>query len=110
MQTRYTVLGNGTEVLLATSDTARVSALQVWVKSGSMAELPDQSGMAHFVEHMLFKGTEAHKVGDFSRIVESCGGSIDAYTNYDRTVYHLTILHEYMDVGLELLYDAVYHL
>ena len=109
MHTRYSVLDNGTEVLLAASDAPHVVALQVWVKSGSMAELPAQSGMAHFVEHMLFKGTEARKVGDFSRIIESCGGSIDAYTSYDRTVYHLTILYEHIDVGLELLYDAIYH-
>lgn len=109
MHTRYSVLDNGTEVLLADSTAPHVVALQVWVKSGSLAEAPEQSGMAHFVEHMLFKGTEAHKVGDFGRIVESCGGSIDAYTSYDRTVYHLTILYEYMDVGLALLHDAIYH-
>ena len=109
MNSRYEVLSNGTEVLLANSNNQRVVSLQVWVKSGSMDEGADESGMAHFVEHMLFKGTKNTKVGEFGRLIESCGGSIGAYTDYDRTVLHLTIMDAYLDLGLELLFDATYN-
>ena len=59
----------------------------VWYKAGSADETPGVSGVAHFLEHLLFKKTKTLKSGEFSRIVEENGGSDNAFTSYDYTAY-----------------------
>jgi len=73
---------NGLDVILQENRTAPVVALQMWVKVGSGNETDDEAGMCHFVEHMLFKGTEKRKVREMAKEIESLGGSINAYTSY----------------------------
>jgi zinc protease len=65
--------------------------------------------MCHFIEHMLFKGTEKRKVREMAREIESLGGSINAYTSYDETVYHITIASRYAEIGFDVLADAMLH-
>ncbi len=105
----YEVLANGTEVSIAEDHRVPCAALQVWVKVGAWHERQKQHGMAHFVEHMLFKGTPGSKAGELWQRVESWGGDINAYTDYDRTVYHLTLLADHTCDGIAALYDAIYH-
>ena len=105
----YEVLPNGTEVLIDEDHRVPSAALQVWVMVGSLCEQKDQHGMAHFLEHMLFKGTKTSKVGELWQKVESWGGDINAYTDYDRTVYHLTLNATHTLDGLTALHDAIYH-
>ena len=105
----YEILPNGTEVLLATDYRAPSTALQVWVRVGALHEGKDQHGMAHFLEHMLFKGTANSKVGELWQRIESWGGDINAYTDYERTVYHLTVNAAHTLDSIAALYDAVYH-
>ena len=100
---------NGLKVLLEENRTSPVVALQVWVKTGSADERDDEAGMCHFIEHMIFKGTGKRKVGEMAKEVESLGGSINAYTSYDQTVYHITIASRYADIALDILADAVQH-
>jgi zinc protease len=100
---------NGLKVLLEENRTSPVAALQVWVKTGSADERDDEAGMCHFIEHMIFKGTGKRKVGEMAKEVESLGGSINAYTSYDHTVYHITIASRYADIALDILADAVQH-
>ena len=102
-------LENGLKVILEENRTVPVVALQIWVKVGSGDEREDEAGMCHFIEHMLFKGTEKRKVREMAREVESLGGSINAYTSYDQTVYHITIASRYADTGLDMLADAIQH-
>ena len=105
----YEVLPNGTEMLITEDHRVPCAALQVWVQVGSLCEQKDQHGMAHFIEHMLFKGTKTNKVGELWKKVEGWGGNINAYTDYDRTVYHLTLNAAHMLDGLAALHDAIYH-
>lgn len=105
----YEVLPNGTEVLVAEDHRVQSAALQVWVMVGSLCEQQEQHGMAHFIEHMLFKGTKTSKVGELWQKVEGWGGDINAYTDYDRTVYHLTLNATHTLDGLTALHDAIYH-
>ncbi|MDO9349774.1 MAG: pitrilysin family protein, partial [Deltaproteobacteria bacterium] len=98
---------NGLKVILEENRTSPVVALQVWVKTGSADERDDEAGMCHFIEHMIFKGTGKRKVGEMAKEVESLGGSINAYTSYDQTVYHITIASRYADIALDILADAV---
>ena len=100
---------NGLKVILEENRTSPVVALQVWIKTGSADERDDEAGMCHFIEHMIFKGTEKRKVGEMAKEVESLGGSINAYTSYDQTVYHITIASRYADIALDILADAVQH-
>jgi len=100
---------NGMKVILEENRTALVVALQLWVKAGSGDENDDEAGMCHFIEHMLFKGTKKRKVREMAREIESLGGSINAYTSYDQTVYHITIASRYADKGLDVLSDAIQH-
>lgn len=98
---------NNLKVILQENRAFPVAALQVWVKAGSADEKDDEAGMSHFIEHMIFKGTEKRKVGEMAKEIESLGGSINAYTSYDHTVYHITIASRYADLGLDILADAI---
>jgi zinc protease len=100
---------NGLNVVLEENRTAPVVALQVWVKAGSGNEKEDEAGMCHFIEHMLFKGTEKRKVREMAREIESLGGSINAYTSYDQTVYYVTLASRYAETGIDILSDAIQH-
>lgn len=86
------VLENGLEVLAAPDSSNPVVDLQLWVKAGSIYEDPLLgSGLSHFLEHMAFKGPAGELKGTIPREVERLGGTINAYTSFDRTVYHITV-------------------
>jgi len=100
---------NGLKVILEENYDAPVVALQIWVKIGSGDERDEEAGICHFIEHMLFKGTEKRKVRQMAREMESLGGTIDAYTSYDQTVYHVILASRYDHIGLDILSDAIQH-
>ena len=102
-------LENGLKVILEENRNAPVVALQIWVKVGSADERDEEAGMCHFIEHMIFKGTEKRKVREMAREIESLGGSINAYTSYDQTVFHITLASRYANTALEILADAIQH-
>ncbi|MFM2152670.1 MAG: hypothetical protein RL199_1105, partial [Pseudomonadota bacterium] len=101
-----TVLDNGLTVVIEPDHRSKVVALQLWVQVGSADEAPDEAGLAHLHEHMLFKGTERRGPGDLAREVEACGGDVNAWTSFDETVYHLVLSSAFWREGLELLADA----
>ncbi len=86
-----------------------VVAVQIWVKVGSRDELPRQAGITHFIEHLIFKGTDKVKANEMASRIESLGGSINAFTSYDNTVYHIVVPKPAFQEGLELLVDAVFN-
>jgi zinc protease len=100
-------LDNGLTVVFAEQHTAQVAAFQVWVDAGSADERPDQSGLAHLHEHMLFKGTSRRASGEIAREVEARGGEINAWTSFDNTVYHVVLASQFARVGLEVLSEAI---
>ena len=101
------VLDNGLTILLRESHRAPVVELQIWANVGSADERPGEEGLAHFHEHMLFKGTDRRKVGDVAGDIEGLGGHINAYTSFDSTVYHATLPSDSWRDGLDVLTDAV---
>jgi zinc protease len=105
----YEVLPNGLTLLLRESHIAPVANFQIWAKVGSADERPGEEGLAHFHEHMLFKGTEKRGVGDVAGEVEGAGGRINAYTSFDVTVYYATLPSAALDTGIDVLVDAVRH-
>jgi zinc protease len=102
-----TTLKNGLTVILEEDHSAPVAAFQMWVRVGSADENENEAGIAHVFEHMLFKGTEKRGVGDIAREVEGAGGSINAYTSYDNTVYYLAVASRNFSSGLDVMSDAV---
>jgi zinc protease len=106
---RYT-LPNGLTVLLRRDTAAPVSSVQVWVKTGSIHEGAHLgAGLSHYLEHMLFKGTERRAGREISSTVQAHGGYINAYTTFDRTVYYIDVPSNHTNVAIDLLADAVLH-
>ena len=100
-------LPNGLTVVHEPVRTAPVVAAQVWVKVGSADERPDEVGLAHLHEHMLFKGTARRGPGEVARSIEANGGEVNAWTSYDQTVYHFVMASRFAREGLDVLADAV---
>ncbi len=98
-------LPNGAKLIVKPREDTEAVALHVWFRVGSVYEKYDEKGMAHFLEHMLFNGTEKYKYGEIDRIVESLGGNINAGTSKDYTYYHIEIAYPYWKQALEVLYQ-----
>ncbi len=82
-------------------------ALGVWVLTGTRDEDPEDIGISHFVEHLVFKGTKKRNAYQIARSLESLGGDLNAYTTREQTTYHCTVLKEDWKIGLEVLSDLV---
>jgi zinc protease len=104
------VLANGLTLIVKRDASAALASVQVWVKTGSIHE-GDQlgAGLSHYLEHMLFKGTERRAGREISATVQAHGGYINAYTTFDRTVYYIDLPSEHTGVAIDLLADAVLH-
>lgn len=79
------------------------------VDAGTRDELPEESGMAHFVEHMSFKGTAHRRAWHILNRMEVVGGELNAYTGKETTVYYCSTLHQHLNRALDLLFDIVLH-
>ncbi len=106
--TVYT-LPNGLTVILQENHAAPVVAFNIWVKVGSTDETDSEAGIAHVIEHMLFKGTTSRPVGRIAQEIEGAGGEINAFTTFDHTVYHIVIASRYAKTALDVLADAIQH-
>jgi zinc protease len=99
-------LENGLEVILSEDHAHPVVSVQLWVKAGSLHEERwTGAGLAHLVEHMMFKGTEKRNASQISRSIQERGGYVNAYTTYNRTVYWIEGVAEQADGYLEILAD-----
>ena len=100
-------LDNGLTLHVASGHVAPVVAMQAWVGVGSADETPRQAGIAHVVEHMLFKGSRGYGVGELTRAIEGGGGEINAWTSFDHTVYHAVFGRDHTDGAIDALGDAL---
>lgn len=99
-------LPNGIKVLVKQVYPARVANLGVWVKVGSVNESDRVAGISHFIEHMLFKGTEKRAVGQIAKEIHGCGGYMNAFTDFECTCYWIVLPSKYLDVALDVQADA----
>lgn len=103
-------LDNGLEVLLQEDHSHPLASVQVWVKAGSLHEEKwTGAGLAHLVEHMLFKGTRKRSAQEISLAIQDLGGYVNAFTSFNRTVYWIDGLAEHVDGYLEVLADMTRH-
>lgn len=104
------VLKNGLKVLVQEDHRSPVVVSQVWYKVGSSYEPGGITGISHMLEHMMFKGTDKHKPGEFSRIIAENGGDENAFTGTDYTAYFQTMNASRLEVSFELEADRMRHL
>ena len=89
-------LGNGLQVVVIPDRRAPVVTHMVWYRNGSADDPVGKSGIAHFLEHLMFKGTDAHKMGEFSARVTEIGGQENAFTSFDYTAYFQRVAKEHL--------------
>ncbi|MHB8108454.1 MAG: M16 family metallopeptidase [Syntrophorhabdaceae bacterium] len=100
-------LKNGLNYILEERKNAGVVAIQVWMNVGSKDEDDRIAGITHFIEHLIFKGTDKIKGNEFASRIEAMGGSVNAFTSFDNTVYHIVIPTMAFQEGFELLMESV---
>ncbi|MEM2936711.1 MAG: insulinase family protein, partial [Candidatus Bathyarchaeia archaeon] len=103
----FSTLSNGLEYAIEKREGCGVVAIQVWVKVGSRQEQAELSGITHFIEHLIFKGTERLAANELASKIECMGGTINAFTSYDNTVYHMVIPKESFEEGLRILAESI---
>jgi zinc protease len=103
-------LDNGLRVLLLEDQRSPIVSFQVWYRVGSRNEARGATGIAHFLEHLMFKGTPTHGPRQFARLVEQNGGQDNAFTSQDVTSYYVNIAADRLDLVLDLEADRMQHL
>ena len=104
-----TQLDNGIRVLTESLPTLDSTALGIWITTGSRDEQVTECGLSHFIEHLLFKGTERRSAFDISREIESVGGAINAFTGKEYTCFHAKVLKRDTALAVDILADMVAH-
>jgi predicted Zn-dependent peptidase len=100
-------LSNGLQVIAETSPSARSVALGFFVRTGSRDETPEVSGVTHFLEHMVFKGTARRSALDVNRDFDCIGADYNAFTSEENTVFHAAVLPEYVPQAVDVLADIL---
>jgi predicted Zn-dependent peptidase len=100
-------LANGLQLIGETSPSARSVAVGFFVRTGSRDETSEESGVSHFLEHMMFKGTPRRSAFDVNLDFDRIGASYNAYTSEENTVYYAALLPEYLPRGVDILADIL---
>jgi predicted Zn-dependent peptidase len=101
------VLDGGLRLITESMPHVRSITIGVWLTRGSRHESDPEGGIAHFVEHMLFKGTESRSAEDIAQEIDSVGGQLDAFTAKEYASYYIKVLDEHLPVAVDLLSDIV---
>src|SRR5690349_21615951 len=104
---RKHVLPNGLVVITETMTHVRSVSVGVWVRNGSRRELAEENGLAHFMEHMVFKGTERRSAESIAREMDSIGGMLDAFTSKEQICFNAKVLDEHLPIALDIIADLV---
>jgi len=103
------ILDNGVRVLHEKLEHVRSCALGVWVENGSCHEPDELAGISHYIEHMMFKGTESRTAADLAKAFDAIGGQVNAFTTKEHTCYYARTLDTHVQKAAELLCDMVLH-
>ena len=109
MSVRLATLDNGLRIVTDRIDTVDTVSLGLWVEVGTRHEAPEINGVAHFLEHMAFKGTERRSAREIAEEIEAVGGHLNAYTSRESTAYYAKVLKEDAPLALDILADIVLH-
>jgi predicted Zn-dependent peptidase len=104
---KKSTLTNGLRVVTEKLPSVRSAAIGVWIDVGSRNEAPDDNGISHFIEHMVFKGTRKRSAKQIASSLESLGGSLNGFTSREQTCFTARILDEHIEDALDVLADMV---
>jgi predicted Zn-dependent peptidase len=104
-----TVLDNGIRVVSNEMHDHRSVSLGIWVENGSRHESAPQNGISHFIEHLLFKGTERRSAAQIAEEMDAVGGVLNAFTSKEQTCYYAKVLDENLPLAIDLLTDIFLH-
>jgi predicted Zn-dependent peptidase len=100
-------LANGLTLVTESMPGVRSVSVGVWLKRGSRHEAPAQSGISHFIEHMVFKGTKSRSAERIAAEIDSIGGYMDAFTSKEYAAFHLKVLDEHLPLAVDILGDIL---
>jgi predicted Zn-dependent peptidase len=103
----FTTLANGVRVITEAMPHVRSVSVGIWIGTGSRRETPEQNGLSHFIEHMVFKGTSHRSAEDIARSVDSIGGNLDAFTAKELVCFNTKVLDEHLSLAWDVLADLV---
>src|SRR3990172_3692375 len=106
---RKSLLSNGVRVLTEAMPQVVSSTIGVWVENGSRYEEPAENGVSHFIEHLLFKGTEKRTAAQIAEEMDAVGGVLNAFTSKEHTCYYAKVLDENLPLAIDLLSDIFLH-
>jgi len=102
-------LTNGVQLILEPLREVSSVCIGLWIHTGSRDETPDENGLTHFIEHMLFKGTSKRSALEIAREIDRIGGFINAFTGREFTCFYVKVLREHLEKGFEILSDIYHH-
>ena len=102
-----TILPNGLTIVTEAMDHLRSVSTGLWIRSGSRHEPLEQSGISHFIEHMLFKGTVHRTAQDIAFETDTLGGHLDAFTSHELAAYSIKVLDDHLPRAFDLVADLV---
>lgn len=105
--TRITTLSNGFRIVTETMPALKSASLGVWITAGGRHERVEENGIAHFLEHMAFKGTKKRTAVQIAEAIEDVGGYINAYTSREMTAYYARVLGEDVELAFDVISDIV---
>lgn len=100
-------LPNGLVVITETMEHVRSVTIGIWIRNGSRREFPAENGLVHFLEHMVFKGTQRRTAEDIAREMDSVGGMLDAFTSKEQVCFNAKVLDEHLPIAFDVLSDLV---
>ena len=104
---KKTTLANGVRVLSEEIPSVKSASIGIWINTGSRNETPENNGISHFIEHMLFKGTKKRNFQQIAQSLESVGGYMNAFTSKEHTCYYARVLDEFVEEAVDVLSDMV---
>jgi len=105
---KYT-LSNGIRVVAERIPTCRSVAFGIWVRTGSRNESDVNNGISHFIEHMLFKGTQRHSAKEIAEVFDGIGGNVNAFTAKEYTCFYAKVLDEHLPIAVDVLSDMFFN-
>ena len=104
---KQTVLENGTRIVTERIPEFRSCTLGAWISTGSRFESEEDAGLAHFLEHLLFKGTKTRTAYDIAKEMDSIGGQLNAFTEKERTCYYARVLDQHVPIAVDIIFDML---
>lgn len=102
---RKTVLPNGVRIVTETLPYLYSVSVGIWVDNGSRDETPEENGISHFIEHMIFKGTRQRSALDIAKEMDAIGGMSNAFTSKEQTCFYTRVLENHLEKGVQILLD-----